>query len=93
MQEMSGGGPRETWRRVGPAWVRATVSDPATDPEATVLLLPGLGLPRYTERTGRALRSLGLRCVTLDLLAWRRPHLRVPPRVLPMGEAAARFAS
>ena len=93
MDEQSGQQPRETWRRVGPSWVKATVSDPATDPEATVLLLPGLGLPRYTERTGRALLSLGLRCVTLDLLAWRRPHLRVPPRVLPMGEAAARFAS
>jgi pimeloyl-ACP methyl ester carboxylesterase len=27
----------------------------------------------------------------LDLLAWRRPRLRVPPRIGPMGEAAARW--
>lgn len=92
MAEQSGDRSRETWRRVGSGWVKATVNDPATEPQATVLLLPGLGLPRYTERTARALSSLGMRCVTLDLLAWRRPHLRVPPQVLPMGQAAARFA-
>ena len=92
MGEQGGGEPREMWRRVGSAWVKATVSSSEVEPQATVLLLPGLGLPRYTERAARAVAALGMRCVTLDLLAWRRPHLRVPPRVRPMGQAAARFA-
>jgi pimeloyl-ACP methyl ester carboxylesterase len=57
----------------------------------TVVVLPGLGLPRYTRPTVEALAGRGLRCVVLDLLAWRRPRLRVPPRIGPMGEAAARW--
>ncbi|HEX5532568.1 MAG TPA: alpha/beta fold hydrolase [Actinomycetales bacterium] len=81
----------ETWSRVGAAWVRAIEVRPAGVPRGTVVVLPGLGLPRYTRPTVEALAERGLRCVVLDLLAWRRPRLRVPPRVGPMGEATARW--
>lgn len=81
----------ETWSRVGSAWVRSIEVQPAGVPSGTVVLLPGLGLPRYTRPTVEALAERGLPCVVLDLLAWRRPRLRVPPRVGPMGEAAARW--
>jgi pimeloyl-ACP methyl ester carboxylesterase len=56
-----------------------------------VVVLPGLGLPRYTRPTVEALAERGLRCVVLDLLACRRPRLRVRPHVGPMGEVAARW--
>ena len=82
---------RETWSRVGAAWVQAIQVAPLTGARATVVLLPGLGLPRYTRPTVEVLARRGLRCVVLDLLAWRRPRLRVPPLVAPMGEAAARW--
>ena len=82
---------RETWIRVGAAWVQAIEVAPMTPARATVVLLPGLGLPRYTRPTVEVLARRGLRCVVLDLLAWRRPRLRVPPLVGPMGEAAARW--
>ncbi len=56
------------------------------------MLVPGLGMPSYTFGTARALSSLGLRCVVLDLL--RGPSgSRVPPRVLPMGEATAAWVT
>jgi pimeloyl-ACP methyl ester carboxylesterase len=82
---------RQTWSRVGASWVQATEVDPVTTSRATVVLLPGLGLPRYTRPTVEALAQRGLRCVVLDLLAWRRRRLRVPPLIGPMGEAAARW--
>lgn len=81
----------ETWSRVGSAWVRSIEVHPVGQPRGTVVVVPGLGLPRYTRPTVEALAHRGLRCVVLDLLAWRRPRLRVPPRVEPMGEAAARW--
>lgn len=82
---------RQTWSRVGAAWVQAIEVAPVAPARATVVLLPGLGLPRYTRPTVEALAQRGTRCVVLDLLAWRRPRQRVPPRVGAMGEAAARW--
>lgn len=78
-----------SWSRVGPAWVRSVEVHPAGVPHGTVVVMPGLGLPRYTRSMVEALAERGLRCVVLDLLAWRRPRLRVPPRIGPMGEATA----
>jgi alpha-beta hydrolase superfamily lysophospholipase len=82
---------QQTWSRVGSAWVQAIEVAPDGPPSGTVVVLPGLGLPRYTRPTVEALAARGMRCVVLNLLAWRRPRLRVPPRVGPMGEAAARW--
>lgn len=81
----------EVWSRVGSAWVRSFEVHPSGPARGTVVVMPGLGLPRYTRPTVEALVDRGLRCVVLDLLAWRRPRLRVPPRIGPMGEAAARW--
>jgi len=79
------------WSRVGAAWVKAMEVAPTEPPLGTVVVLPGLGLPRYTRGMVESLAGRGMRCVVLDLLAWRRPRLRVPPRVGPMGEAAAQW--
>ncbi len=57
-----------------------------------MVLVPGLGMPSYAFGTARALSSLGLRCVVLDLLRGPRGS-RVSPRVLPMGEAAAAWVA
>lgn len=57
----------------------------------TVLLVPGLGLPRYTLPTAEALAAHGMRCVVLDALASRRDRPRVPPDVDSLGRAAARW--
>ena len=57
----------------------------------TVLLMPGLGLPRYTRPTAEALAAHGLRCVVLDVLASRRDRPRVPPDIESLGHAAARW--
>lgn len=92
MGEQSEEQPRETWRQLGPAWVRSLEFGPSADPWATVVLVPGLGMPSYTFGTARALSSLGLRCVVLDLLRGRSGS-RVPPRVLPMGEATAAWVT
>jgi surfactin synthase thioesterase subunit len=81
----------ETWSHVGSAWVRSIDVRPVGPSWGTVVVLPGLGLPRYTRPTVEALAERGLRCVVLDLLAWRSPRQRVPPRVGPMGEAAGRW--
>ena len=81
----------ETWSRAGSAWVRSVETNPVGVPRGTVVVVPGLELPRYTRPTVEALAERGLRCVVLDLLAWRRPRLRVQPRVGPMGEAAGRW--
>ena len=81
----------ETWSRVGSAWVRSFEVRPAGPSRGTVVVVPGLGLPRYTRPTVEALAERDLRCVVLDLLAWRRPRLRVPPRIEPMGQAVARW--
>lgn len=76
---------------MGAAWVKAVEVAPAGPPLGTVVVLPGLGLPRYTHRMAESLANSGMRCVVLDLLAWRRPRLRVPPRIGPMGEAGAQW--
>lgn len=76
---------------MGAAWVKAIEVAPSGPTLGTVVVLPGLGLPRYTHRMVESLAGSGMRCVVLDLLAWRRPRLRVPPRVGPMGEAAAQW--
>lgn len=57
----------------------------------TVVLMPGLGLPRYTRPTAEALAARGLRCVVLDVLASRRDRPRVPPEVDSLARAAARW--
>ena len=57
----------------------------------TVLVMPGLGLPRYTRPTAEALAARGLRCVVLDVLASRRDRPRVPPDIESLGRAAARW--
>jgi pimeloyl-ACP methyl ester carboxylesterase len=57
----------------------------------TVVLMPGLGLPRYTRPTAEALAARGLRCVVLDVLASRRDRPRVPPDIESLGRAAARW--
>ncbi len=53
------------------------------------MLLPGLGLPRYTRPTAEALAERGVKCVVLDLLAWRGRRPRVAPGVGQMAEVAA----
>jgi pimeloyl-ACP methyl ester carboxylesterase len=84
--------PQELWHRVGGAWVRALDFGDAPSARATVVLVPGLALPRYTHRTATALTRLGLRCLVLDVLAGPRAERRVPPRILPMGAAVAAWA-
>lgn len=77
---------------MGAAWVKAIEVAPTGPPQVgTVVVLPGLGLPRYTRGLVESLADMGMRGVVLDLLAWRRPRLRVPPRIGPMGEAAAQW--
>jgi pimeloyl-ACP methyl ester carboxylesterase len=85
--------PREAWQRVSPGWVRSWELAPsaASPARATVLVVPGLGLPAYLEPTARAVVGLGMRCVVLDLLAGRRPPQRVAPTVDAMALAAAQW--
>lgn len=73
------------------AWVRAYDFGPPVGASATVVFVPGLGLPHYTFRTARVLSGMGLRCVVLDLLGGRRPE-RVPATVDAMAAAAAAWA-
>jgi pimeloyl-ACP methyl ester carboxylesterase len=86
--------PRLVWSQAGGVRVPALQFGPSR-PAATVLLMPGLGLPRYTFRTARAMSGLGLRVLVLDTLwasEWRRPQARVRPGVEPMGDTAAEWA-
>lgn len=94
---------RDVWTNLGRVWVRSLEFDPeaaggedgAPQRQApvlgTVLLMPGLGLPRYTRPTAEALAASGLRCVVLDVLASRRDRPRVPPDIESLGLAAARW--
>lgn len=84
--------PQELWHRAGEVWVRVLDFGDTLSARATVALVPGLALPRYTHRTARALTRLGLRCLVVDVLAGPRPKRRVTPHVLPMGTAVASWA-
>lgn len=82
--------PRESWSRVGDAIVHAWECGPLTAQRGTVVLLPGLGLPRYLHRVSSAVGALGLRSVLLDLPGFgRRAGSGVAPDIDEIGGAAA----
>ena len=82
---------RTLWTGIGQVQVKALDFSPnhAGPAVGTVVLMPGLGLPRYTRPTAQALVRLGLRCVVLDVLASRLDRPRVAPDVASLGQAAA----
>jgi surfactin synthase thioesterase subunit len=77
-------GSRVRWVRSPQGWVRHVCLDAYQGPSrGTVVVVPGLGLPRYTVPLSRELRLRGWDVVTVDALAarprWRA--VRVAPTI------------
>ena len=60
-------------------------------PPVSVVIFPGLGLPRYTLPLARALAKEGVTCVVFDALAFRRRGDRVLPSVEALAAAGAEW--
>lgn len=88
---MTGVAERTQWRRVGDAWVRLLWFEPSEGPGVlgTVLVVPGLGLPRYLLPMSRHLAAQGTRVVVMDALAWRGRGARAVPTIRGLAEVAA----
>ena len=75
---------RELWFRPGSRPRADTPAAPpstAPGPRATVVVFPGLGLPRYLLPLARSLAAGGTQCVVFDALAFRGRGRRVPPTI------------
>jgi pimeloyl-ACP methyl ester carboxylesterase len=57
----------------------------------TVVVFPGLGLPRYLLPLARALAGGGAQCVVFDALAFRRRGRRVAPTIEGLAAAGAEW--
>jgi pimeloyl-ACP methyl ester carboxylesterase len=74
--------------RVSQGWLRILHFGPE-GALVTVVLHPGLCLPRYTVPTARRLAQLGMRCLVVDALAWRARGPRIEPTVPALAAAGA----
>ncbi|SDP47100.1 Lysophospholipase, alpha-beta hydrolase superfamily [Pedococcus dokdonensis] len=84
------------WRRVGDTWVRLLRFDPVVGEagaRGTVLLVPGLGLPRYLLPLARHLATQGAVVVVMDALAWRGRGRRTAPTIGGLAAVAAGVVS
>jgi surfactin synthase thioesterase subunit len=86
---------RELWFRPGsrprPDDGKATASASSPEPRATVVVFPGLGLPRYLLPLARSLAGGGTACVVFDALAFRGRGRRVPPTIEGLAAAGAEW--
>jgi pimeloyl-ACP methyl ester carboxylesterase len=99
-QERTASAPEVQWRLVHGAWVRSlwfrppggdAPRVPAASPRGTVLIVPGLGLPRYTLPLAQVLAARGVATVVFDALAWRGRGRRVAPTIGGLGAACAHW--
>ena len=86
---------RELWFRPAsrPRPDIETASPPSTapGPASTVVVFPGLGLPRYLLPLARSLAMSGTPCVVFDALAFRGRGRRVPPTIEGLAVAGAEW--
>ena len=83
---------RECWHQLPAGPVRSLwFSPPGRVVERSVVLFPGLGLPRYLLPLARALAASGAEVVVFDALAFRRRRGRVAPTIHGLARAGAQW--
>nr|WP_156400001.1 alpha/beta fold hydrolase [Phycicoccus sp. Soil748] len=91
---------RERWHRLPAGPVRSLWFSPPTGGmfspatggmDRSVVMFPGLGLPRYLLPLARALAAGGAQVVVFDALAFRRRRGRVTPTIHGLAEAGAQW--